>query len=1206
MKRKLLLLLFIIAFVVVKAQVNLQTGSAEFSLPVYSYKDNYCGISLNVSISYSSKNGILVDEVPSSIGQGWDINGLGLITRMQNGLPDDQFGIDGNWNDVGKYPSGILNTTKPISSGCPTLLNNYPVFENTNQLYKDNNVTAADREHDIFVYEFNGRSGRFMIDKNWNVVMLSDNRLKGTVYKNYIFTPDCRTTIDQFSIKDENGVVYEFAEKELSKTFNYYPDDPFSNSIFSTNIPHTIANNYRPYVAKSWYITKIVEPITNRTINFTYAIVNTEMDGPINIEYKYKTGSYAPANTNNGPHITGLEYPRRSTDITKLKNSFKKPEITKISFPDNSHIDFNYSQERLDCPGAFKLDNISSINANQERVSKILLEQKYFVKNTISDASSAKSKWSRLCLKSVTTYGKTDNDKTNPYLFDYYVGTNTIEDFVPPIFFHAKDPWGYYNGSYCGIAVDELMDEAKLHQTINTPPYYTNAQKLALYNSPEINGWYPGAANFDEDCLTYIRANAKTNYARNGLLKSISNPYGGITNYFYEQNKSDAGCFYAPYYNIDDKIVGGVHVSKVESISEANTLPTVTEYKYANTDGTSSMWGMEYPTNIKRFGEFYEPYSQYVSFPGCNYRYKHTGKMYTQIASSSTNSGIQKVLSAAYRFMQTYAISYARGLTRSAAQKSIDPYIALAEFIINYILSCGATYDNGIAYVHQNSILNYANSLPAQFKRVEVNSYSGTLNNGKAIYEFTSSDDFPVLVSKNYFPYISKQRAYNWIYGLPKKTTFYNNNGQVIKSVENIYNLIENKFTGDNTLSCNCTPTYFKSKRSDEWNTSAEINNFAPTTLYTSQITGYNGPKLSVEFYNQAAGRAELVSSTEKVYKSPTNFLSSTTTFSYNTKNYLLAASKIIDDKGKEVETKTYYIEDYDLNNSANAILKLMKDNNYVNTPVSNEVWQKKENQQPELLSATATEFGKNYGAGQFVPLKLYSLQTDKPVPLNIIGGFDNTKLVRNTGFIKPVLENKFNQSYYLSGPSVVLDITGDKKKSFLYSNYPKGLPIAIISNANAEECAYIPSANFISNAMFFSKPALGKESKITFWANTGNKIKVAIGLWNGNAWAFNDISPAITENPGNRNMIYYEFKIPAGYQLQVRNENNCQLDEFRFYPINAFMETVGYDVQDRKIKECDINNRITYYEYDGLGRPTKVLDENSNIIKTYEYHFKN
>jgi YD repeat-containing protein len=38
---------------------------------------------------------------------------------------------------------------------------------------------------------------------------------------------------------------------------------------------------------------------------------------------------------------------------------------------------------------------------------------------------------------------------------------------------------------------------------------------------------------------------------------------------------------------------------------------------------------------------------------------------------------------------------------------------------------------------------------------------------------------------------------------------------------------------------------------------------------------------------------------------------------------------------------------------------------------------------------------------------------------------------------------------------------------------------------------------------------------------------------------------------------------------------------------------------------QCDADNRITYYFYDALGRLAWIKDQDKNIVKTVQYHFK-
>ena len=77
------------------AQVNLNTGSPEFSIPVYSYSDKKSGLSLSTALVYDPGNGIKVSQLASNIGLGWNYICSGVVMRRQNGLPDDQHRTNG-------------------------------------------------------------------------------------------------------------------------------------------------------------------------------------------------------------------------------------------------------------------------------------------------------------------------------------------------------------------------------------------------------------------------------------------------------------------------------------------------------------------------------------------------------------------------------------------------------------------------------------------------------------------------------------------------------------------------------------------------------------------------------------------------------------------------------------------------------------------------------------------------------------------------------------------------------------------------------------------------------------------------------------------------------------------------------------------------------------------------------------------------------
>src|SRR5215471_9766658 len=146
-KRIVYLLALLLIFKSPFAQVNLQTGSAVFSLPVFSWQDNKSRLTTAVALSYSSGNGLRVNDVASNVGQGWTLIQGGEISRIQNGEPDDQLVYDGNGSqqDIRKYPSGYLTGTTPVVNGCPNALTRYPIYGSMNQLYTQRNPVGQDR-----------------------------------------------------------------------------------------------------------------------------------------------------------------------------------------------------------------------------------------------------------------------------------------------------------------------------------------------------------------------------------------------------------------------------------------------------------------------------------------------------------------------------------------------------------------------------------------------------------------------------------------------------------------------------------------------------------------------------------------------------------------------------------------------------------------------------------------------------------------------------------------------------------------------------------------------------------------------------------------------------------------------------------------------------------------------------------------------------
>ncbi len=1206
------------------AQISMNDGAMNFKLPVYSYADNLSSLSLSTSLSYTSGNGLKLDQVSNSIGTGWELVGIPFVSRKVQGLPDDQMEKVGTAFDTTKYPPGYLYNNKNISIGCPSALNKYPIFHDRYVSYDDDNRTLADRELDNFSFVLNGRAASFIIDKNLHAVLLDDSRLKiDIITADQTAASHIRTTIKEFDITDENGLKYIFSEQETVKLFKINSAEHIVG-IFSKD--GSIPLNQNPYVTVGWYVTKIIDLKSNRFISFTYntTVYSYESYGDLKTELL----NCVPSQTNicsfwevtiTDPHNNTYNiYPKTSGALRRTE--IRKKEINSIGFPNGFSIDFNYTASRKDLPGTNMLNTISVKDLNASLLLKYDLQHSYFIKNEIKDPVTLEDgKWSRLCLTSFLKKGTDDAISENPWQFEYYLGSNNTEDFVAPYFFPSRDPWGYYNGSYSGVPTNRFL--ATTSSDPNGNEDFHLWSKVSLYNQAHI---YSGGVE--------MYYNPKPNYARNGLLRKIINPYGGLTEYQYEQNyyaaqPGDEMDSYDKLAN-GDIAIGGVHLSKVIERSDNNSVnDIITEYGYNDDQGRSSMWGMEPLKFITQQNTYWQAADKYFSGSDCKYFYIYPGNPVT------TTPAQDELLVYAYLAYHYYLVGRGMfgyfsdafdGLKEVKNKQVVFNYVCttiaryiiadIATYVASILISClsDPPFKSETHLLICNNNIN-VNLLPYQYKKVVKKVYSGgNIQSGKTVYEFTSPGDFPLLLPALTASFENKPRCYAWIYGLPKSVKYYDNSATLVKSTENEYDLKKKDVQDPNTQSCNCISHYQESLKSDVWYTENTFNEFTQTNITNSGFT-----RLKVDFYNLVTGHSELKKTTEKLYDHSGQAITTITNYTYDPVNNLLASQSSINSKGTLIENKTYYLEDYDLNAPANSVLNQMKNDHILNVPISTETWQTKPGSIPEMLSCSATEYGIS-PSGSYRPFKSYACQNDKPIPENIIGQFNPSILVRNNSFIKPVTQTTYDQ--YFGEPIQTTDLQGGRITSTIFGTKDR-LPIASIVNASKDEVAYssfeldqgLYTGNWsISNAEILKEPSptgdyclhlfngatasssiqISKDYKLTFWASSSS-FNIS-----GSA------SPAIV-GPSISGWTYYEFDLPA-VSPYITITGNCKIDELRLYPKNATMVTTTYKPGVGKICECDINNRITYYEYDALGRLSKVLDEHHNIIKTYEYHFKN
>lgn len=1218
LKKNLPALFLLLLFFKTNAQVNLQTGSATFSLPMFSWQDDKSRLNSIVALSYNSGNGLKVNDIASNAGQGWNLIAGGEIIRMQAGEPDDQVKRDGNDDDITRYPSGILYATVPAANGCPEALTKYPIYGWKNQLYNQHNIIAEDKQLDYFVFQFNGKAGMFVLDPTnlGNCKSLGDTKMKITFQQDAgLISQGIRTKITSFTIEDVDGLIYKFAMHGLTKVlkteycdedYNYKQTQPkFKNGKVYYQSGFDGQLMY-PWIIGSWHLTEIEDALTHRKIFFNYTALR---------------------NLNNaaGEDISS-NYTKKDYCVVSHKISITKtPDLSSIVYPDGHTVTVNYGNARFDLTGEYAISSVD-ITYQGRYLSKYELATSYFILNRYgTPVTDYQKKVARLCLRSVRKLGVDLKEDTPPYIFDYYTGSNTDDDFVPPPFFYAKDIWGFFNGHN---SKDYWGDPIELNTTVNKIKECRKLRGLC----------------FLQDGVSGVKLNAKPGYAKNGLLRQIVYPTGGTLTYQYDQNTG--------ILNGSNTNVGGVHVAQTSSTDGGNSNgcanPIVTNYNYImnGTGSPSSLWGLEMPVNkIISYNHYNPEYKFYkwvitcFPFGCCDWHFQYPGILSQQQAINLTNfQRAMAIISPVLAIVSALAmvadiITAATGGNYVAL--IIDIIIGLAEIAISCI---GNHSRDNQATSYYNLDLNSAAPLPLQFKRVEVVESPGAI--GKTVQEFTSNDDYAIWEPTNPV-YSSKQRFAPWAYGLPKSTTIFDVSGEKIKETRNVYNFLNAKsiigncpgghgqpcnpsglFT--NIVSCKCEVDKSYSQRDTKWTDFATFN--------PGYLTASNGD-MKVDYYAMYSGKTQLDTTYEKVYKSGSSsqFVETFTHYMYNPINDQVTDITSTGSNGKQNFKHFTYSCDY-----YQGVFATLNSNNILYTPVSitNGVTT---TGVPYLyfnclcpdyfvLSESVTEFSA-LNNGDIKPYRTLEQRFNNPQPFGILqqgggwlpGWYDYDGPV-NTNYNLYKIPQVF--TYDAVGNLVGLKDEGGRTITNIY-DYDDKYIVAAVINSNPSEGSLGDNAAYSS----FETTGLGgwapggttaynTSTAITgtrsFILSGGNSLSNSglittrphtLSFWATTAGITVSGGATLTKSaPTYNGFTYYEYDIAQG-TASVTVSGNGTIDELRAYPKTARMRTTTYDPLIGKTSDCDENNRITYYEYDNLGRLRFVKDEKKNIVKMHEYN---
>jgi len=237
------------------------TGSVNVNIPIWTISSG--DLSYPIRLSYSG-NGVKVNDTEQSAGMNWSISSGGGVYREVKGLPDDFVGaVSGVINDT---RNGWLHgsTGRQVDGFVPAADQNFGVC--SDEIADWNKLNGfgytIDTEPDVFVISAPGLSGRFLFDKNKQVVTAPFQDLK------IQYARGSDSLIYQFIITDNAGVKYTFQNGDQT-TRTVSKKDPLATiNYFTTNFNY-YQNPATYYYA--WHLTQIDSPRGGQLI-FSYQL----------------------------------------------------------------------------------------------------------------------------------------------------------------------------------------------------------------------------------------------------------------------------------------------------------------------------------------------------------------------------------------------------------------------------------------------------------------------------------------------------------------------------------------------------------------------------------------------------------------------------------------------------------------------------------------------------------------------------------------------------------------------------------------------------------------------------------------------------------------------------------------------------------------------------------------------------------------------
>lgn len=497
------------------------TGVPSINIPLQSIDVD--GYKVNVNLSYNAE-GIKVGQQSSNVGLGWNLSHGGSIIRKVRGMYDERIATDitqgGFDNQIKKgwlQGNGIQNVNLYNWASSSRELQDYknalsPFFI----LHHDKGGRPyhsieqfIDTEPDIFEFNFNGKSGKFIFDNNNGEITIHQIPWMGLKIEYNMGTdPDLPTSpsIESFKITDTDNTQYFF------NTSEYYINAESFTGIRLSNVWQPHGDRHWQKYRSSWYLTKVITP-NKHVVNYSYNDEQILTKGMgMQAFSKHLLYNFSPVGSDSIVNIVS----QQETLVNGKRISKIEGTDFKIEFFTN--IARNYNNR-----GHF-IDGIRVYNSKNKLVKRIGLFYDEYESDGIQSVTSTsdKAQYSRTILKEIKTFNA-EFDDYDSYKFEYNLKGFGGDDskVLPHNNSFATDIWGYYNGMNTNRF---FVPKVYVYPDISFNDRRFRLERLTNYLGREFI--FDGADR---------RPNAS--YMDIGVLKRIQYPTGGYTTFEFEPNQ---------------------------------------------------------------------------------------------------------------------------------------------------------------------------------------------------------------------------------------------------------------------------------------------------------------------------------------------------------------------------------------------------------------------------------------------------------------------------------------------------------------------------------------------------------------------------------------------------------------------------------------------------------------------------------------------